>query len=65
MENAIKSAKHWNIWLQSILLLSGKSFPLWGGDFLEPFVKTHICTYSMCIFTVQGVLKNGQCHEVG
>ena len=28
----------------------GKKFPLWGEDFLEPFVKIHICTYSMCIF---------------
>ena len=45
MENTMKSAKNWNIWLQSIQLLSGKSFPLWGGDFLEPFVKIHICTY--------------------
>ena len=32
---------------------------------MEPFVKIHIYTYSMCIFTVQGVLKNRQCHDMG
>ena len=44
-------------------MLSRKSFPLWGGDFLELFVKIHYSIYS--IFTAQGVLKNGQWHEMG
>ena len=29
------------------------------------FCQIRIYTYSMCIFTIQGVLKNGQCHEMG
>ena len=38
MKNAIKLANNSDVWLQSINLLSTKSFPFWGGFFLEPFV---------------------------
>ena len=36
---------------------------------VEPFVslisRIHIYPYSKCIFTIQGVRKNGKCHEMG
>ena len=37
MKNAIKLANNWDVWLQSIYLLSRKSFPFWGGFFLGAF----------------------------
>ena len=65
MEITIKSAKTEIYDFNQYSCSPEKCFPLWGGEFLKPFVKIHIFTYSMCIVTVQGFLKNGQCHEVG
>ena len=52
MENAIKLAKNWNIWHQSIWLLSRKSFLIWGGALLEAFCPKYLNILFQSVFSL-------------